>query len=172
MSVLLAVRTWAVWDKSYSAALVIVMYFVGCWAPAFVLFTRFLKSLPFAESPGQLYGLDFDFRGCFIPGEGNILYVCWSLLTISDLANLVMITIPGVRAFRMGGRSELVKIVYRNGIIYYIVIVAVAVGNIVVNLIFPDMFILMTPLIRDLHSILASRAILSARDVASTGDDR
>ncbi|EEB92982.1 hypothetical protein MPER_08428, partial [Moniliophthora perniciosa FA553] len=111
--IVLTLRLWAVWRRSIPIAIGLAVFFLGCWVPCFVLLNQFLESMTFAIPPLP------HFRGCFISGGSHILYMCWVLMMIYDTGTLIMIIIPGIRAYRMGGSSELLNVVYRDGAIYY-----------------------------------------------------
>uniref|UniRef100_A0A0W0FE00 DUF6533 domain-containing protein n=1 Tax=Moniliophthora roreri TaxID=221103 RepID=A0A0W0FE00_MONRR len=158
----LTLRLWAVWRRSTPIAIGLAIFFLGCWVPCFVLLNQFLKSMTFAVPPLP------HFRGCFISGGSHILYMCWVLMMIYDTGTLIMIIIPGIRAYRLGGSSELLNAVYRDGVIYYAFIFLVSVINVIVIVTLPpDLVHLLSSFERVLHSILTSRAILHIRNVAS-----
>ncbi|KAJ8085590.1 hypothetical protein PM082_004408 [Marasmius tenuissimus] len=159
--VLLAIRLWAVWERKISVAIGIFVFFLGCWIPCFILFNTFANATKFASSPVP------QSRGCFISGGSHILYLCWILVMVYDTGNVIMIAIPGISAFRMGGKSELVNAVYRDGIVYYILTFLVSLVNVIVILTVPrNLTDILSSFERVLHSVLASRAILQIRRVA------
>ncbi|KAJ8085514.1 hypothetical protein PM082_004332 [Marasmius tenuissimus] len=161
--VLLAIRLWAVWERKISATIIILVFFLGCWIPSFVFFSSFIDATKFAASPLP------QFRGCFVSGGNDMVYLCWVLLMVYNTGALIMIVIPGFSAYRIGGKSKLVKAVYRDGVIYYILIFLVSLINIVVILTLPrDLVNILSPFERVLHSVLTSRAVLHIRRVAST----
>ncbi|KAG7089134.1 hypothetical protein E1B28_010842 [Marasmius oreades] len=158
---ILALRVWAVWKRSIPVGIGLSVWFLGCWIPCFVFLGKFLGAMEFAIAPFT------KFRGCFISGGSNILYVCWVLLMIYDAGTLVMILIPGVGAFRRGGRSELVRTVYRDGVIYYALIFLMSTLNVIIVLTLPpDLVYLLSTFERVLHSLLTSRAVLHIRQIA------
>ncbi|KAL0569312.1 hypothetical protein V5O48_012657 [Marasmius crinis-equi] len=180
--VLLTVRLWAVWKRSIPVAIGLVAFFLGCWVPCCVLFNTFLYSTQFVKPPLP------NSRGCFIAGGSHILYLCWVLMMVYDSGTLIMILIPGIHAFRMGGSFELVKTVYRDGVSYYVFIfcqhsvlpllkdfclwlswhLVVSMVNVAVIVkLPPDLLHLLSSFERVLHSILSSRAILHIRQIAS-----
>ncbi|KAJ8085577.1 hypothetical protein PM082_004395 [Marasmius tenuissimus] len=163
--VLLAVRLWAVWGRKSSVAIGIFVFLLGCWTPCFVLVNRFIDSIQFATPPVP------HFRGCFISGGSHSLYLSWVLMVVYDAGTLIMIVIPGISAFRIGGKSDLYKAVYRDGIIYYIFIFFVSLINIIAISTLPsDLVHMLSCLERVLHSVLTSRAILQIRRVTSELD--
>ncbi|KAJ8085930.1 hypothetical protein PM082_004749 [Marasmius tenuissimus] len=160
--ILLTLRLWAVWKRSVPVAIGLVVFFLGCWVPCYILFNTFLNATEFANPPLP------HFRGCFISGGSHILYLCWVLMMIYDSGTLIMILIPGIAAFRMGGSSELVKAVYRDGVIYYGYLFLISMVNVIIILTLPpDLVHLLSSFERVLHSVLVSRAVLHIRRLAS-----
>ncbi|KAJ8088358.1 hypothetical protein PM082_022431 [Marasmius tenuissimus] len=160
--ILLTLRLWAVWKRSIPVAFGLVAFFLGCWIPCYILFNTFLNSTQFANPPLP------HFRGCFISGGSHILYLCWVLMMVYDSGTLIMILIPGIAAFRLGGSSELVKAVYRDGVMYYVYLFLVSMVNVIIILTLPpDLVHLLSSFERVLHSILVSRAVLHIRRLAS-----
>ncbi|KAF9259422.1 hypothetical protein L218DRAFT_947647 [Marasmius fiardii PR-910] len=111
--ILLTLRIWAVWKRSIPVAIGLIVFFLACWVPCYALLAKFLSAMEFTTLPLP------NFRGCFISGGSNILYLCWVLLMVYDSGTLIMILIPGVAAYRRGGRSELIKTVYQDAFPVY-----------------------------------------------------
>ncbi|KAF9256492.1 hypothetical protein L218DRAFT_881608 [Marasmius fiardii PR-910] len=107
--IILTLRIWAVWRRSIPVGVGLVVFFLACWVPGYILLAQFLSSMEFALPPIP------SFRGCFISGGSDILYLCWVLMMVYDAGALVMILIPTVTAYRSEGRSGLIKTVYRDG---------------------------------------------------------
>ncbi|KAF9267740.1 hypothetical protein L218DRAFT_995320 [Marasmius fiardii PR-910] len=160
--ILLTLRVWAVWRRSIPVAIGLVMFYVACWVPSFVLFDRFLSAEKFAPLPLPIL------RGCFITGGNNFLWVCWVLMMVYDTGIFVMILIPGISAYRRGGRSELIETVHQDGVIYYAFIFLTSLINVIVILTLShDLVHLLSTFERVFHSSLNSRAILHIRQVAA-----
>ncbi|KAF9258457.1 hypothetical protein L218DRAFT_1005016 [Marasmius fiardii PR-910] len=80
---------------------------------------------------------------------------------------LVIMLIPGVRAYQRGGKSELLRTIYEGGAIYYVLMFLISVINVIAILtLSPDLVLLLCPFERLLHSILTSRAVLDLRQAA------
>ncbi|KAG7089113.1 hypothetical protein E1B28_010822 [Marasmius oreades] len=159
---ILTIRVWAVWGRSAPVALGLIVFFLACWVPCSVLLEKFLSAIEFAPLPFP------NFRGCFISGGNHILWVCWVLWMVYDTGTLVMILVPGIEAYRKGGRSELVKTIYQDGVMYYAFIFLCSMINVIVILRLPDdMVVLLSSFERVLHSLLTSRALLHIRQIDS-----
>ncbi|EEB94331.1 hypothetical protein MPER_06870 [Moniliophthora perniciosa FA553] len=50
---------------------------------------------------------------------------------------LILMLIPGVRAYRAGGKSQILKTVYKDGVIYYVLIFLSSVLNVFAVLMLP-----------------------------------
>ncbi|KAJ4464095.1 hypothetical protein C8J55DRAFT_553103 [Lentinula edodes] len=127
--VLLTARTWALWGKDIRLTIGLPVFFLCCWVPNFYIIHRFLRSQTFLPSP-----LPQEI-GCVILGGQPVLYLCWVLLTIYEAVILILMLIPGFRDFRTGG--WLTRVVYRDGIAYYIIIFIWSVVNVVAILLLP-----------------------------------
>ncbi|KAG7089116.1 hypothetical protein E1B28_010825 [Marasmius oreades] len=158
--IILTLRVWAVWKRSITVAMGLILFFLACWVPGFVWSAKFLGAVNFATYS--------NVPGCLIIGGRQILYLRWVLLMVYDTGILVMILIPGVAAYRRGRRSsELVKTVYQDGVMYYAFTFLTSVINVIVNIALPpDLMFLLSSFERVIHSLLASRAILHIREVA------
>ncbi|KAK1220772.1 hypothetical protein PQX77_016449 [Marasmius sp. AFHP31] len=109
-----------------------------------------------------------DLRRCFYVMQNKEIYICWILLMIYDSASFMLMGIPGFKAYRTGGTSNFVKVVYRDGVIYYALVFLVSLVNVIIILILPHDFVhIISPFERVLHSILTSHAILHIRKVAT-----
>ncbi|KAF9258464.1 hypothetical protein L218DRAFT_1005021 [Marasmius fiardii PR-910] len=107
--VLLTVRVWAVWGRSTPVGIGLVVFFVASWGSLTIPLLQFSTSVRFVKPPFPMS------QGCIIADGSRILFVAWVLLMVFDAGMLVMILIPGVAAYRKGGKSELVRMVYQDG---------------------------------------------------------
>ncbi|KAF9260245.1 hypothetical protein L218DRAFT_872841, partial [Marasmius fiardii PR-910] len=111
--IILTVRVWAVWERRFVVAIGLVIFLFACWVPAFIFIAQFLNAMRFTIPPLP------NLRGCFIAGGSSVFYLCWVCLMVYDTGIFLLMLIPGVSAYRRGGRSELVKTIYRDGKIRY-----------------------------------------------------
>ncbi|KAJ8089721.1 hypothetical protein PM082_014989 [Marasmius tenuissimus] len=161
----LGFRLWAVWRGKRSFLYMLVIFFVACWIPAYVYFGLFISGLGFGSPPPGLN----DNKGCFLIRGNSLLVVSWSMMMLYDTGTFVMMMIPGFKAYRTGGRSELMKVIYRDGAIFFAMIFLVSVANVVVILLLPDELIhLLSAFERVFHSIITSHVILLIRMAGST----
>ncbi|TFK63163.1 hypothetical protein BDN72DRAFT_902621 [Pluteus cervinus] len=110
---------------------------------------------------------------CFATGETRLNALCWVLLTVFDIGLLVLIAIPAYRAYRSRDdiavlRSMLIQVVYQDGILYYLYLVALSASNVVLTLNLPsgDYADLLFSLERIMYPILTSRVVLHIREQA------
>ncbi|KAF9255468.1 hypothetical protein L218DRAFT_336240 [Marasmius fiardii PR-910] len=114
--ILLTLRVWAVWKRSITVAIGLILFFLACWVPASTILMQSVTATKFAAFPLS------NFRGCFIFDGSHVLYVVWVLWMVYDTGTLAMMLIPGITVYRRGGRSELIQAIYQDGVIYYLFI--------------------------------------------------
>ncbi|KAF9266799.1 hypothetical protein L218DRAFT_996361 [Marasmius fiardii PR-910] len=157
--IVLTLRVWAVWKRNISVAIGLVLFLVACWTPCTILIEQFLHIMEFN---------DVKLRGCFLVRGSETFYLCWVMLMVYDTGTFVLIFIPGVKAYQRNGRSELVRTIYQDGVIYFAFISLLSIINVIVIIVLPsDLVLLLTSFERVMHSLLTSRAILHIRQVCS-----
>ncbi|KAJ8089657.1 hypothetical protein PM082_014918 [Marasmius tenuissimus] len=154
----LGFRLRAVWWGRKNFTAVLVVFFLLCWVPAYIFFGKFLDGYRFGPPPP---GLNNN-RGCFVIGGNHLLFISWLLMMVYDTGTFVMMLIPGIKAYRHGGRSELLRVIYQDGVVYYALTSLASLINVIVILIVPVIASL-NSLERVLHSIFTSHAILHIR---------
>ncbi|KAG7091687.1 hypothetical protein E1B28_010706 [Marasmius oreades] len=164
--VILVLRIWAVWAWKPLIGVMIVVSSVAGGIPALFFLSKFVRGVqyPVIDIPG----VSEQLQRCFYMATNKEIVVPWILLMLADMAGFILMAIPGISAYRSGGSSSFVKVVYRDGVIYYALTFMVSLINVIVILILsPDLVLLLTGLERVLHSILASHVILHIRKMAS-----
>ncbi|KAF9259386.1 hypothetical protein L218DRAFT_947615 [Marasmius fiardii PR-910] len=131
--VLLTLRVWAVWERRTSVGVGFILFFFACWGTGCFFLARFLSAVKFAYPPFPIP----NYHGCFLVNGSHAIYLCWVMWMVYDTGTLIMMLIPGVSAYRRGGRSELMRAVYRDGVMYYALIFLVSTTNVVVGLTLP-----------------------------------
>ncbi|KAG7091648.1 hypothetical protein E1B28_010669 [Marasmius oreades] len=161
---ILAMRIWAVWVNKPSVMVMLVTLAASVSIPALLFFVRFVRGIQCRE----LHMLSMlKPQGCFCSSKNKDLYVSWSMLMVINTVGFILMAIPGLKAYRRGGRSNLMKVVYQDGVIYYASIFMASLINIVIILRLPSSFVIMvSPLEHVIHSILASHVVLHIRKVA------
>jgi len=156
--VILTLRTWAVWERNSRFSIILPILFVLLWFPSYIINGIFVHSMKFGDPPFP------EFPGCFMVSSANIKYLTlvWVLLATWDTLMLALILVPTIREYRSGG--TLMKVVYRDGAMYYIYLCILSTSNAIVAQTFPIQYQeLLTPMARVLHSMLASRVLLHIR---------
>ncbi|KAF9010778.1 hypothetical protein BDQ17DRAFT_1346927 [Cyathus striatus] len=94
------------------------------------------------------------------------LIAVWVLLMGMEFINLAFIVVHAFYYLRAGtNRSQLTRAVYHDGILYYLYLFAISTINLIIVLrISSDAVLLLTTMIRVLHSILTCRMILQIRE--------
>ncbi|KAJ3877819.1 hypothetical protein F5051DRAFT_373848 [Lentinula edodes] len=157
--VVLTVRTWALWENDSRLSFGLPIFFVCCWAPSFYILNVFLQTQTFIPSP---FPQEF---GCTYLGGQSVFYLCWVLLTVYEAGMLLLMLIPAIKSFRSGRWFALTRIVYRDGITYYIVLFAWSAMNVVTIILLSHTALetLFNSYQRVIHTVLTSRAILHMR---------
>jgi len=160
---LLTLRTWAVWGRNNRLSIILPILYALFWGSGFVILGIFLNSVTFGDPPYP--GL----KGCFLThaNEDKDLVFIWVILILWDTLMLILILVPAIRAYRSGGNSALIKVVYRDGVVYYLYLFVHSLINIaVVKSLPPQYQNLLASTHRVLHSMLASRVLLHIRALA------
>ncbi|KAG7086927.1 hypothetical protein E1B28_002843 [Marasmius oreades] len=161
---LLAMRIRAVWLNSPCVTAMLVVLALSCSIPGVFFFVRFARGIhcPELYKPGTA-----TLQGCYCLMENKDLYLSWIVLMVVNIAGFIMMAIPGIKAYRRVDRSNLAKVVYQDGVIYYASILLASLINVVVILQLPSTFVSMvSPLERVLHSIISSHMVLHIREMA------
>ncbi|KAF5346702.1 hypothetical protein D9756_010346 [Leucocoprinus leucothites] len=86
-------------------------------------------------------------------------------LTCFHLAMLALMATRAVVTFRTGGTSHLLQVLFRDGSMYYIWILGLAMLNVVIMASLPDDYLPLLVFIHQaVHSVLSCRIILQLRE--------
>ncbi|ESK92521.1 hypothetical protein Moror_4429 [Moniliophthora roreri MCA 2997] len=163
--IILAARAWAVSGRQKFFTVLLPAFFVVCWLPSIVIQHLFYKGVRFGQSPIP----HLDDVGCFVIAADSYSWICWVLLMVYEAGLLILMVISCVKNHYSGGRSALSKIVYRDGILYFVYLFGLSLTNVVVILTAPGILIdLLGPLERVMYSVLTSRVILHIREHADS----
>ncbi|KAJ3532997.1 hypothetical protein NMY22_g7520 [Coprinellus aureogranulatus] len=139
----------------------------GLNGSAYIFLAKFIYSLEYGPSPAP------TILGCLpIKGNANHLSVLYILIVASELSILAITVLILLLKYKRS-RSRLVTIFYRDGLIYFLIITALSVGNIICNFVAPQgySYLLAHPQLV-LHSIMSTRMVLHMRKVnESPGTD-
>ncbi|KAJ2932234.1 hypothetical protein H1R20_g4846, partial [Candolleomyces eurysporus] len=137
----------------------LVLQFIGVHAAIYAVFSLFLKSIKFL--PYQIGNIP----GC-IPYRFNstLLLVVFGIVVASETIIMLITGYIGVRRYRSSD-CPLLVVFYQDGILYFVSLAAVTVGNIIFDVAGPPelRFMLAVPQ-GVLHSVLSCRMILHLYD--------
>lgn len=159
----LSIRTWAVWNRDKRLGIFLLVVWPVCWGGGFAISGIVNKSAKFEPSP-----MAFLRPGCYPTAGSGIMYIAWIILLIYDTMNLVLISIPAYRSYRLGGNSQFVRSVYTDGILYYVCLFVLSALNIAVVVSMPrDLVALLSMMERVLHSVLTCRVVLHIHSMSN-----
>ncbi|KAF9258633.1 hypothetical protein L218DRAFT_948218 [Marasmius fiardii PR-910] len=161
--VVLGIRVWAVWRRKTSIGLVLVAFMLGSLIATMAFYEKFMKGIDFFE---PYMPAPVPLRGCFVLVKNKDVYVGWVLMMIHDSETaqhltqiLLSYVYPNGDPRIHSVTSKLVKVVYRD---------VVSLMNVILIPVLPaDFIITISPFLRVLRSLLASRTILRIREVAT-----
>ncbi|KAI3613728.1 hypothetical protein WG66_013627 [Moniliophthora roreri] len=107
-----SVRIWCAWRKNNFVKVIIIALTIGLFIPDGIALNGIIRSLEFLDPPPK-------FRGCIIIGGKNT-YTPWILWLAYDTSASILMLIPGISAYREGGLSRLMRVMYQDGVIYFI----------------------------------------------------
>jgi len=156
--IILTMRTWAVWDRNKQLGIALGIFFAMCALPDIGIIVIFLKSLRFIplKSPALL--------GCLVIEASPYLSISWILLLIYEAGIFFLMLIEGIRCYKLSSNSQLFRVVFKNGLLYYLYLFALSLCNvIVVKTVPPHLQVVLIFTERVVHSILACRVVLEIR---------
>ncbi|TEB38094.1 hypothetical protein FA13DRAFT_723060 [Coprinellus micaceus] len=156
---ILFIRVYAFSGKNKKMLMYLVFQFLAIHAPAFALFTKFLKTVRFVKLP-------IDNLIC-MPAEADSMLISgvFALLLASVLIVMFIMMYLAFRKHR-DLNSPLLTMFYRDGIFYFVCLSVLAIGNITVNLRAPNgglKFLLVQPEVDPPRHPLDPDASASAR---------
>jgi len=152
--VILTLRTWAVWDRNRLLGIGLTIFFAACWVPSIavkVLFLNAVEILPLSGLP---------MSGCAATALGLLGRICWIILLVYDAGLCFLMLIRAVGWFKDGCGSKFVLAVFRNGLLYYVVLLTISTVNVFLTPKWRQAILLAQ---RFIHSIIACRVILDIR---------
>ncbi|KAF8996815.1 hypothetical protein BDQ17DRAFT_1544610 [Cyathus striatus] len=158
--VIFTLRTWVMCGKKKWLTFSLPVFFVVSWTSNYYLAGKATDTVTFNYQPHMP-------RGCLVTGgDMTLIWTNWTLLFVYDFANLALMLIPAIQIFKQKGKSRMTRAIFTDGIIYYIYLFIVSLANlIVVVALSPDYFDIILAIGRIIHSILACRVVLHAREV-------
>jgi len=160
---ILTIRTWALWESNRIMGILLGIYFAITWVPIFMLLQQ--RSLNIVETT-SIPSIVLH-SGCLSMGPSHPLFVSWTLLAGFQFVTLMLISVKGYKSFRHNRASGLCRIVYVNGILYYIYIFALSLINLTVTLtLSTGLTELLSFVQHTIQTILTCRMLLDLRQYA------
>lgn len=162
--VILVVRTWACWGRNKWVGIGLGLWTLLCQITSAVFMYKFLGSIKL--SPPPLW--EPSLSGCFIVSSNRLLWVDWLAFLLGEGVTLVLMAIFAYRTFREGYNLPFVKLLYRDGLIFYVYLFCLTATNIALVVALDIPFVaMMSPVQSAIHSVLTARIILNIREMAS-----
>jgi len=156
---ILAIRTWALWKRSKRVGIVIVVLAISAIIPAYVICWEWMR-----ES-NLVYTVD-PTVGCTQTNGSPIIAIDFILIIIWESAVLGLTLFSGLPSFRVDRGRSLLSVAYRDGVLFYIYLLAFSIVNITVVIAAPRLLAgILTTMQRAVHSCLSARVILNLREV-------
>lgn len=162
--VVLAIRTWAIWRQNRIVAWVLgILILIGVITQC-ISMVKFTHSLVYSPIPYE------GFRGCFITSANTLLIWDYVILMVIEGTLLSLMAISAYRAYKIGDKNQLMGVIHRDGIMFYVYILCFSFVNIMVIRFGPaDLLGLFSPLQAVLYSTLTCRIIFNIRETAQKG---
>jgi len=158
----LSIRTWAVWRGKKGIGLVLSALTLAHLVAQCIFTNKFVRSMEFTSPPILI------FRGCFMEKSSTALWINYVLMTIIEAVVLTLMVISAFRAYRLGIIGKLSHVIHRDGILFYIYLLCLTIGNLVATIVLPiDLMAFLTPLHSVLYAVLTTRIVLNIRAVSN-----
>ncbi|GJE99927.1 hypothetical protein PsYK624_162030 [Phanerochaete sordida] len=166
---ILIVRTWAIWSRDKRVGLGLLGALAVIWAVSSFCLNWYLSGV----TVKSMVTIAPPLTGCLITGGNDVLLAFFVLLmgfesavlglTAAKMAQMLI----NLRSIARGTAPPVVRSLYRDGILFYVYLFAVAAANLVVLLVVSRDFadLLVTPQ-RVLHSLLSARLLLNLREAS------
>ncbi|KAF9007418.1 hypothetical protein BDQ17DRAFT_1407320, partial [Cyathus striatus] len=152
---LLTIRTWSVWKEKPIVKFGFPVFFISIWIAIWIIIVKFVSAFQFSHTP---------YPGYVVVGGSAIPFVFWILLMVFHSGALILMGLRAFKSCQMGVTSDLVKIVYRDGVTYYFYLFVMSLISVVLGLKLSRDFVgLLLYITRTMHAIFSCRVVLHAR---------
>ncbi|KAF9650130.1 hypothetical protein BDM02DRAFT_1515285 [Thelephora ganbajun] len=159
--IVLAVRTYAVWNEDKRVGVGLAILLTLCQIPNGIIAEKFIGGIGFIQNPYP--GI---YRGCVAISATKIVFANWVVFTVLEGVVLILMVISALRTYRKH-KSNFLSVIYMDGIRFYLYMFCVTVVNILIILILPIDFIGVGSSIEIvLHSNLACRLVVGLREAS------
>ncbi|KAK7059615.1 hypothetical protein R3P38DRAFT_3341226 [Favolaschia claudopus] len=156
---LLVLRTYALMGCNARILTAFIVQYVTVAITTVIVLSIFLKSLRFGPPPLPVV------PGChLVQVDGSVILVVAFILVLFNETVLMICTLwVGIRRFRHSS-SPLVKVLYRDGVSYFVLLFLISAGNLGVLIWGPvELVDLFKTFLRVMHSVLSTRIVLHVR---------
>jgi len=158
----LSIRTWAVWNTNMFVGAILLALTVGHIVANSIFNNALLTSMEIFPSPYP------EFRGCFVTKIDQVLWKQFAVATVVDFCVLALMAISAFQTYRLSNDSELLCTVHRDGVLFYVYLLCVAIATLVTSIVLPlDLFFLLTPLQISMYSVFTTRIVLNIKEAGS-----
>ncbi|PFH47453.1 hypothetical protein AMATHDRAFT_67702 [Amanita thiersii Skay4041] len=163
---ILTLRIWAIYLRNCKMAVLLLVVYFGMTISLFVVLPQLLTSVKFV-------GLPFvNGPTCFLVAADKRFVIFWFMLAAYDAFQCALLASKAFGAFKHGGSSRLISLVYREGILYYLCIMAMSVVCMILALTSPLVYLhLTTEPTHIIHTSLTARVVLHTRQVTEQCED-
>jgi len=160
--VILAVRTWAVWNRDKAIGTILVVSIITVVIPQCVLLNKFVHSVQYLPTPYT------GFRGCIIITNDRMLWINYAMFASVEAIFLLLMAISASQSYRQGNFNRLTRIIHIDGMMFYVYLLCISVANAVTVIALPiNLIYLLTPIQYLLYSVLTARIMLNIRDIGN-----
>jgi len=160
--IILAIRTWVVWNLSRTAGITLAILVIIDVAARLPLVVLFLQSLEFSPLPHHGY------MGCFLVKGIRIVWTNFALMFMLQAGVLTVVAASAFRSYLRGLNSELWNVIHKEGIMFYVYVLCFTGFNLVLSATLPlDLSFMFAPAEVFVYSALTTRIVLSIREIGN-----
>jgi len=156
--VILVVRTWAIWQRSKRVLHCLILASFIFSVPVIVVEKIFLDSLRFVADPNQA-------KGCSVTTGTPIIAINFTILITFETFLLVFTVLKAVEDYKISNCPGVMSVLYRDGIVFYIYLLAISLINLVVVVATPRGLAEMLAIYQHvLHSCFSGKVLINLRE--------
>ncbi|EIM87752.1 uncharacterized protein STEHIDRAFT_167220 [Stereum hirsutum FP-91666 SS1] len=158
-------RTWALWQRDRRVAVGLSLILATAFVLIVLYENKFVQSLKWATSTSSPSSA---FHGCIVASGEDTTYVLYACIIVIEtvVIALTMAKTPWKLGFF---ENQLSKVLYRDGLLYYLYFLALSLVNIITVLTAPPAICHVVSTLQGmLHTMLATRVVIHLRDAASS----
>lgn len=156
--VIFILRTCAIWENDIRIACFLSALLIGVAIPELYVVNRYLNKIQFYRSP-------FRVPGFLMSNIDRVIIVPYISFVFFETVILIFTLL---KMKKQQGKSDIYRILYRDSLIFYILLLSLSIFNIVFLIVGPGVYnLLFLQLHRILHSVLLGRVVLNIRSAIS-----